>query len=595
MKQQVIICVDDDNTVLKSLKTELQEAVGNAYLIEIAEGGEEALELLEELLLDGYEVPLIISDHIMPEMKGDELLKQVHLISPQTIKIMLTGQADIEAVGNAIKNANLYRYISKPWQREDLSLTVKEAVNSYQQNQLLVAQNAQLQQMNQELADLNREQSLLIATLHDNENRLMQFLEAMPVGVGVLNADGKVYYINKKAKEIFDKKVVPDVPGEKLSEVYQLYQAGSLQPGPVENLPIMRALRGETSVADDLEVRHGNRVIPLEINATPIYDKQNQIVYAINTLVDITERKEAEADRKKLIEELFKVNCNLQVSLDAELKIVEATSRFVPNQFLSFLGCDSIVGVKLGDAVELEMSILFSDIRDFTTLSEQMTPQENFKFINSYLSYMEPLIVQHQGFIDKYIGDAIMALFSDGADDAVKAGIAMLHTLAEYNRQRTSAGYVPVQIGVGINTGSLMLGTVGGNSRMDGTVIGDAVNLAARIENLTKNYGVSLLITQHTFDRLTNPTDYAIRVIDKVQVKGKSEWVTVYEVFDADLPEIKGRKLATLQLFAQALSLYNMYNFREAAALFADCLRQNPGDKVAQIYFDRCQLTVDSC
>ncbi|MEO6861300.1 MAG: response regulator, partial [Microcoleus sp.] len=408
MKQQVIICVDDDNTVLKSLKTELQEAVGNAYLIEIAEGGEEALELLEELLLDGYEVPLIISDHIMPEMKGDELLKQVHLISPQTIKIMLTGQADIEAVGNAIKNANLYRYISKPWQREDLSLTVKEAVNSYQQNQLLVAQNAQLQQMNQELADLNREQSLLIATLHDNENRLMQFLEAMPVGVGVLNADGKVYYINKKAKEIFDKKVVPDVPGEKLSEVYQLYQAGSLQPGPVENLPIMRALRGETSVADDLEVRHGNRVIPLEIHATPIYDKQNQIVYAINTLVDITERKEAEAERKKLIEELFKVNCNLECSLDAELKIVEATSRFVPNQFLSFLGCDSIVGVKLGDAVELEMSILFSDIRDFTTLSEQMTPEENFNFINSYLSYMEPLIVENQGFIDKYIGDAIM-------------------------------------------------------------------------------------------------------------------------------------------------------------------------------------------
>ncbi|MEO9126230.1 MAG: adenylate/guanylate cyclase domain-containing protein, partial [Microcoleus sp.] len=229
------------------------------------------------------------------------------------------------------------------------------------------------------------------------------------------------------------------------------------------------------------------------------------------------------------------------------------------------------------------------------TLSEQMTPEENFNFINSYLSYMEPLIVENQGFIDKYIGDAIMALFSEGADDAVKAGIAMLHTLAEYNLQRTSAGYVPVQIGVGINTGSLMLGTVGGNSRMDGTVIGDAVNLAARIENLTKNYGVSLLITQHTFDRLTNPADYAIRVIDKVQVKGKSEWVTVYEVFDADLPEIKGRKLATLQLFAQALSLYNMYNFREAAALFADCLRQNPGDKVAQIYFDRCQLTVDSC
>jgi adenylate cyclase len=128
MALQVIVCVDDEKTVLRSLKAELQEAISNDYLIEIAEGGEEALELIMELLDDGYEVPLIISDHIMPEMNGDELLRRVHIISPKTLKIMLTGQADIEAVGNAIKNANLYRYIAKPWQQEDLSLTVKEAV-----------------------------------------------------------------------------------------------------------------------------------------------------------------------------------------------------------------------------------------------------------------------------------------------------------------------------------------------------------------------------------------------------------------------------------------------------------------------------------
>jgi adenylate cyclase len=243
----------------------------------------------------------------------------------------------------------------------------------------------------------------------------------------------------------------------------------------------------------------------------------------------------------------------------------------------------------LGDAVELEMSILFSDIRDFTTISEQMTPQDNFKFINSYLSYMEPLIVENHGFIDKYIGDAIMALFSEGADNAVKAGIEMLHTLAEYNQYRVSMGDVPIQIGVGINTGSLMLGTVGGRNRMDGTVIGDAVNLAARIESLTKNYEVPLLITQQTVDGLRNPADYGIRVIDKVQVKGKSAWVTVYEVFDADLPFVKAGKLATLPVFTEALSLYNIYNFTEAAGLFADCLRQNPGDRVARIYLARCQ------
>src|SRR5919202_1427263 len=149
MTKQVIICVDDETTVLRSLKTELKEALGKDYLIEIAESGEYALELIEELLEDGYEVPLIISDYIMPDMKGDELLKHVHLISPKTIKIMLTGQADLEAVGRVIKYANLYRYITKPWQAEDLSLTVKAAVSSYLQDKKLPEKNAQLQKAEQ--------------------------------------------------------------------------------------------------------------------------------------------------------------------------------------------------------------------------------------------------------------------------------------------------------------------------------------------------------------------------------------------------------------------------------------------------------------
>lgn len=589
MNRKAIICVDDERMIARSLKAELKEAVGDDYIIEITENGEEALELIEELLEDGDKVILIISDHIMPGMKGDELLKQVHLISPKTIKIMLTGQANVEAIANAINSAKLYRYITKPWQAEDLKLTVKQAINSYFQDQQLTEQNAQLQRMNNELAKSNNDQAALISKLHENENRLTQFLEAMPMGVGVLDADGKVYYINRKAKEIFAKGVGSDIPAEQLSEVYQLYQAGTLQNCPVENLPIIRALSGETSVSDDLEVRHGDQVIPLEIQATPIYDQDGKIVYAINTLQDITERKQAEAERQKFIEELFEVNCNLEIALEAELEIAHATSRFVPNQFLSFLGCESIVNVKLGEAVELEMSVLFSDIRDFTTLSEQMTPEENFKFINSYLSHMEPLIVANQGFIDKYIGDAIMALFSEGADDAVRAGIAMLYALVEYNQHRASVGYIPIKIGVGINTGSLMLGIVGGPSRMDGTVISDTVNLASRIESLTKKYGVSLLITQQTFQHLSNPADYAIRVIDQVQVKGKLEMVTVYEVFDADLPEVKAGKLATLQLFAEAVSLYNADALNDAAVLFADCIGQNPGDQVAQFYLQRCR------
>jgi predicted ATPase/class 3 adenylate cyclase len=293
-------------------------------------------------------------------------------------------------------------------------------------------------------------------------------------------------------------------------------------------------------------------------------------------------------ENAKLYSDLSQANQNLQIALNNELKLAEAASRFVPNQFLAFLGYDSLIETKLGDAVRLEMSVLFSDIRDFTTMSETMTPEDNFRFINSYLSRMEPAILEHEGFIDKYIGDAIMALFGGEADNAVKAGIYMLNLLSQYNQQRANSGYYPIRIGIGINTGSLILGTVGGENRMDGTVISDAVNLASRVESLTKNYGVSLLITQQTFSRLKTPTDYAIRTIGKAKVKGKSEQVTVYEVFDADPSSQKQGKLNTLSIFAEALSLYHSGELAAAGRLFGECLGAVAGDTVARFYFDRC-------
>ncbi|MEW6497045.1 MAG: adenylate/guanylate cyclase domain-containing protein [Cyanobacteriota bacterium] len=576
MTKQVIICVDDETTILRSIKAELKEAIGNDYLIEIAETGEEALELLQELLEDGYEIPLIISDYIMPGMKGDELLRHVHLLSPTTLNILLTGQATIEAVGNAVNYAKLYRYIAKPWQAEDFKLTVTKALHSYFQDKKLAEQNIQLQLMNQKLEELNRAQAALIAQLHEKENRLTQFLEAMPVGVFVANAQGKPYYINSRAQQLLGKGTVANATSEELSEIYQLYLEGSEQLYPSNEDILHRALKGESSTADDIEIRQGGKVIPIEAWGTPIYDEKGNITYAIAAFQDITERKKAEAERERFTEELYQLN--------------QAFSRFVPRQFLQFLDKESITDVQLGDSVQQEdMSVLFSDIRDFTTLSESMTPQENFRFINSYLSRMGPIISDHQGFIDKYIGDAIMALFSGGADNALKAGIAMLHRLADYNQHRANAGYTPIQIGIGINTGCLMLGTVGEQNRMDGTVISDAVNLASRLESLTKNYRVSLLISNHTFSRLQNPADYAIRMIDQVQVKGKSERVTVYEVFDADLAHLREGKLATAGIFAEALSLYNQQNGRGATQLFQEILRINPGDKVAQFYLQCSQ------
>lgn len=148
MEKPVVICVDDENMVLDSLEIELTEGLKETYIIELAESGEDALELFKELQDEGYEIPVIISDYIMPNLKGDELLEEVHKIAPQTLKIMLTGQASIDGVTNAINNAKLYRYIAKPWDKEDLLLTVNQACKSFYQDKLLEEQNIQLKEMN---------------------------------------------------------------------------------------------------------------------------------------------------------------------------------------------------------------------------------------------------------------------------------------------------------------------------------------------------------------------------------------------------------------------------------------------------------------
>ncbi|HEY9299437.1 MAG TPA: response regulator, partial [Phormidium sp.] len=177
MKKPIILCIDDEVTILDSLKIELKAVLGSDYLIETAEGGTDALELIEELLADNYEIPLVICDYIMPGLKGDELLKQIHGLIPKTLKIMLTGQADLEAVGNAIKYARLYRYIAKPWQTEDLKLTVKEAIHSYFLEQQLAQQNAQLQRMNQKLETLVEERT---AALSLSEEKFAKAFRSSP-------------------------------------------------------------------------------------------------------------------------------------------------------------------------------------------------------------------------------------------------------------------------------------------------------------------------------------------------------------------------------------------------------------------------------
>jgi class 3 adenylate cyclase len=270
-----------------------------------------------------------------------------------------------------------------------------------------------------------------------------------------------------------------------------------------------------------------------------------------------------------------------------------ALDRFVPHDFLQRLDKANITEVSLGDHVQQEMTILFSDIRNFTALSEGMTPEANFQFLNAYLGGMGPMVREYGGFIDKYLGDGIMALFPQ-ADAALEAALAMLHHLEIFNHARQQRGESPIAIGIGLNTGHLMLGTIGEYHRMEGTVISDAVNLASRMEGLTKQYGTPLLVSHHTVARLQETERLPLRLVDRVTVKGKHDPVEVYEVYAADRPEVRTLKALTGEDFAIALKHYQHGEFTLAQALFQSCWQRNPADRAAALYVERCTVALRS-
>ncbi len=321
----------------------------------------------------------------------------------------------------------------------------------------------------------------------------------------------------------------------------------------------------------------------------PAYELPIVMLTAKNQVADIVEGFESGANdylSKPIQKQEMLARIRTHISL---AQLTSAYGRFVPRNFLKFLGKESIIDVQVGDHVQQEMTVMFSDIRSFTTLSEAMTPQENFNFINSYLSQVSPVIRQHRGFIDKYIGDAIMALFPESANDAVQAAIAMQKQVVLYNEQRQQQGEVPISIGIGLHTGNLMLGTVGESQRMDTTVISDAVNLASRLEGLTKLYGAGILISGNTLSRLEGLQNCNSRFLDRVRVKGKTESVAVYEIYDEELGSSNQLKTQTQIIFEAGIKAYSCRDFARAELIFEEVLVKNSEDRAALLYVKRCQ------
>jgi adenylate cyclase len=265
----------------------------------------------------------------------------------------------------------------------------------------------------------------------------------------------------------------------------------------------------------------------------------------------------------------------------------ESSRRFVPHEFLGILGRSRLTDVQRGDHAELVMSTFFSDVRGYTKMVEGQGAPENFAFINEYLTYMEAPIVAHRGFVDSYRGDGIVALFAGSPNDAVRAAVESLDALRELNEVREHRGDPPIRIGIGIDTGLLMLGTVGGAMRLSAGVIGDSANTASRIEELTKRYAATILISERTREGC-EVDRYRMRAIDRVRPQGKTNAITLYEVLDGlPEPELAG-KLSTREEFELGLRHYQAGEPGAGLVHFASALKAFPSDRAAQLYVGRC-------
>ncbi len=342
--------------------------------------------------------------------------------------------------------------------------------------------------------------------------------------------------------------------------------------------------------------------------ASDLFSGENQWVMEKLQLVMETQQQQTVVDAPlKIQDERLSVNLTVQPLLNIDQKrigsmiVIEDIStekrlKSTMSRYMDPAIADRLLatGTELLGGSSVECTVLFSDIRGFTTLTEQLGPQGTVALLNEYFTLMVDCIQQESGMLDKFIGDAIMAAFGipvaheDDADRSVRASIAMIETLNKWNLQRSIDGRLPVNIGIGLNTDTVVSGNIGSSKRMDFTIIGDGVNLAARLESACKQYGSKILISEFTMRKLKGT--YRLREVDLVVVKGKTRPVAIYEVLSYHTRESFPGIGEVMGLFKDGLAAYRARKWDAAIKIFSDCLKINPNDKPSKIYIERAQF-----
>jgi len=331
--------------------------------------------------------------------------------------------------------------------------------------------------------------------------------------------------------------------------------------------------------------------------------------WVLDKLKRVTENQQTEVTMDAGLEvdgEKLSVNMTAQPLLNADKKriglmmVIEDISsekrlKSTMSRYMDPSIADRLVasGAEILGGQNVECTVMFSDVRGFTTLTEQLGAQATVALLNEYFTLMVECIQHEEGMLDKFIGDAIMAAFGipvghdDDEDRAVRAAIAMIRALFAWNQQRTAEGKLPVDIGVGLNTDTVVSGNIGSKKRMDFTIIGDGVNLASRLESACKQYGTRILVSEFTYKKLKGT--YRSREVDLVVVKGKTQPVAIHEILDYHSEETFPDIIEALSSFRNGLALYRQKRWNEAIKEFEAVLACQPNDKPSKLYIERCR------
>jgi len=325
---------------------------------------------------------------------------------------------------------------------------------------------------------------------------------------------------------------------------------------------------GETDITVDADLLlAGHEAISVNLTAVPLVTAHDQPMGYMLVIEDITREK----------------------------RLRNTMSRYMSKAVVDQL-------LESGDAalagVDREVSVLFSDIRGFTSISERLGARETIVMLNEYFTDMVDIVFAHNGILDKYIGDMIMAVFGSvaagdsDADDAVEVGNRMMVGLRMLNERRMKAGRDPIHIGVGVSTGNVVVGNIGSPKRLEYTVIGDRVNLAERLESANKYYGTSVLLCQYTATKLKRPA--LLREIDSIRVRGSTRPFSVFEALNHHDGASFPRRDEVLQAYAEGLRLYRERDWTRAAGSFRTAALANPDDKPSRVFLERCRQYIET-